>query len=188
MTTCVHGSKPGLTFIFKGSTHTIIGLIGIQAKSTLSCWKQLKYRNRQRISDPLRAQNRKFHPDDTVINIGGIQIGGGSFQFIAGPCSVESSQQVLGIAKRVKASGASLLRGGAFKPRTSPYDFQGLKADGINMLLEAKAQTGMPLVSEIMNANHLPLFEEYRRYPGGSAQYAEFRAAKGSWADKKTIC
>ena len=112
----------------------------------------------KRISDPFKGVNRKFHPDDTVVNVGEVKIGGGNFQFIAGPCSVESHEQILEIAKRVKESGATMLRGGAFKPRTSPYDFQGLAADGLKLLLEAKAETGMPIVSEIMNANHLPLF------------------------------
>ena len=95
-----------------------------------------------------------------VIDISGIKIGGGNFQLIAGPCSVESKEQITGIAQSVKASGATLLRGGAFKPRTSPHDFQGLRAEGIELLLEAKKITGMPIVTEIMSANHLPLFEE----------------------------
>lgn len=174
--------------ISEGSTHTIIGLIGDTSKIDIELLEAIEIiETVKRISDPFKSANRKFHPDDTVINIGGIQIGGGSFQFIAGPCSVESSQQVLGIAKRVKASGASLLRGGAFKPRTSPYDFQGLKADGINMLLEAKAQTGMPLVSEIMNANHLPLFENIDVIQVGARNMQNFELLKELGRIRKPI-
>jgi len=95
-----------------------------------------------------------------VIDVGGTRFGGGHFQIIAGPCSIESKEQIIGIAHSVKASGASLLRGGAFKPRTSPYDFQGLRAEGIELLLEAKAITGMPIVTEILSASHLHLFED----------------------------
>ena len=111
------------------------------------------------ISDPFKRANRAFHPDDTVVDVNGVKIGGGYFAMIAGPCSVETHDQIIEVARAVKASGATMLRGGAFKPRTSPYDFQGLKADGIDLLLEAKRETGLPIVTEIMNINHLPLFE-----------------------------
>lgn len=111
------------------------------------------------ISDPFKRANRAFHPDDTVVDVNGVKIGGGHFAMIAGPCSVETHDQIIEVARAVKASGANMLRGGAFKPRTSPYDFQGLKADGIDLLLEAKRDTGLPIVTEIMNINHLPLFE-----------------------------
>ena len=115
----------------------------------------------KRISEPFKSANRKFHPEDTVVTIReDIRIGGGNFQFIAGPCSVESREQILQVAQAVSASGAKLLRGGAFKPRTSPYDFQGLKGEGLALLSEAKKQTGMPIVTEIMNINHLELFED----------------------------
>ena len=114
----------------------------------------------KRVAEPFKQCSRKFHPDDTVVEVGGVKIGGGHFAMIAGPCSVESREQIITVARAVQASGAKLLRGGAFKPRTSPYDFQGLKAEGIELLLEAKKATGMPIVSEIMNANDLPLFEE----------------------------
>ena len=112
------------------------------------------------ISDPFKRANRAFHPDDTVVDVKGVKVGGGHFAMIAGPCSVENRDQIIEVAQAVKASGATMLRGGAFKPRTSPYDFQGLKADGIDLLLEAKRETGLPIVTEIMNINHLPLFEE----------------------------
>ncbi len=111
------------------------------------------------ISDPFKRANRAFHPDDTVVDVNGVKIGGGYFAMIAGPCSVETHDQIIEVARAVKASGATMLRGGAFKPRTSPYDFQGLKADGIDLLLEAKRETGLPIVTEIMNINHLSLFE-----------------------------
>lgn len=111
------------------------------------------------ISDPFKRANRAFHPDDTVVDVNGVKIGGAHFAMIAGPCSVETHDQIIEVARAVKASGANMLRGGAFKPRTSPYDFQGLKADGIDLLLEAKRETGLPIVTEIMNINHLPLFE-----------------------------
>ena len=112
------------------------------------------------ISDPFKRANRAFHPDDTVVDVKGVKVGGGHFAMIAGPCSVENRDQIIEVAQAVMASGATMLRGGAFKPRTSPYDFQGLKADGIDLLLEAKRETGLPIVTEIMNINHLPLFEE----------------------------
>ena len=144
-----------------GQYRTIIGLIGDTSKIDIELLEGLEMiESVTRITEPFKSVNRKFHPDDTIIDIGGVKIGGGHFQLIAGPCSVEAPDQILGIAKSVKSSGAALLRGGAFKPRTSPYDFQGLKAEGIELLLEAKKQTGMPIVTEIMNANHLPLFEE----------------------------
>ena len=114
----------------------------------------------KRISEPYKAANRKMHPDDSIYNLNGINIGEGTFNVIAGPCSVESEEQIIEVAKAVKASGAKLLRGGAFKPRTSPYAFQGLHADGIKLLLEAKKETGLPIVTEIMNLNHIEMFSE----------------------------
>lgn len=113
-----------------------------------------------RISEPFKKANRKFHPTDTVVNIDGVEIGGGKFGVIAGPCSVESGEQITAIAKEVQQAGACMLRGGAFKPRTSPYAFQGLGAPGLNLLLEAKAETGLPIVTEIMSPKYCELFEE----------------------------
>ena len=153
-----HGLK---TDVSEGDFQTIIGLIGDVSQVDVGLVESLDIVDSvKRISDPFKMANRKFHPKDTVIDIGGLKIGGGHFQIIAGPCSVESSEQILCVAESVKASGAALLRGGAFKPRTSPYAFQGLRAEGIELLLEAKAKTGMPIVTEIMNAVHLPLFEQ----------------------------
>ena len=174
--------------ISEGKTHTIIGLIGDTSKIDVELLEAIDIiESVKGISDPFKSANRKFHPDDTVVEIGDIKIGGGNFQFIAGPCSVESPEQILGIAKRVKAAGAALLRGGAFKPRTSPYDFQGLQADGIDLLLEAKAQTGMPIVSEIMNMNHLPLFEHIDIVQVGARNMQNFDLLKELGKTKKPV-
>ena len=125
--------------------------------------------------------------DIPVISVGNTQIGGGTLTIMAGPCSVESEEQVVAIAKAVKASGATMLRGGAFKPRTSPYDFQGLKADGIELLLEAKRETGLPIVTEIMNANHLPLFEEVDVIQVGARNMQNFELLKELGKTRKPI-
>ncbi len=151
------------THVSTGDYSTIIGLIG--DTSRLQEDQLLSYdivEAVKKVTEPFKQANRKFHPHDTIVPVGdsGLKIGHGNFAMIAGPCSVESEEQVIGIAKLVKQAGATMLRGGAFKPRTSPYDFQGLKADGIKFLLEAKQETGLPIVSEIMNINHLPLFED----------------------------
>ena len=147
--------------IVKGAEQTIIGLIGDTSKIDMDSIKTMDIvEDVKRIQEPYKNVNRKFHPDDTVVTIApGIKIGGGSFQVMAGPCSVEESSQVLSIAKAVKAAGASILRGGAFKPRTSPYAFQGLGPKGLEILENAKKETGMPIVSEIMDISKLPLFE-----------------------------
>ncbi len=114
----------------------------------------------KRVSEPYKKANRKFHPLDTVVQAGGVKIGGGHFAVMAGPCSVESSAQIMEVAGRIQQSGAQFLRGGAFKPRTSPYAFQGLRAEGLDLLKEAKAALGLPIVTEVMDASHLPLFLE----------------------------
>lgn len=174
--------------ISNGKTCTVLGLVGDTGKIDIELLESMDIIDSvKRISDPFKGVNRKFHPDDSVVSVGGIEIGGGNFQFIAGPCSVESSEQILEIARRVKASGAALLRGGAFKPRTSPYDFQGLAADGLRLLLEAKAETGMPIVSEIMNANHLPLFEEVDVIQVGARNMQNFELLKELGRTKKTV-
>jgi 3-deoxy-7-phosphoheptulonate synthase len=113
-----------------------------------------------RVSEPYKKANRKFHPTDSVVNVNGVEIGGGKFAVMAGPCSVESEEQIVDIAREVQQAGAAILRGGAFKPRTSPYSFQGLGAPGLNLLLEAKAETGLPIVTEIMSPKYCELFEE----------------------------
>lgn len=113
-----------------------------------------------RVSEPFKLANRKFHPEDTVVDVNGIPVGGGHFTVVAGPCSVESKEQIVDVAKQVQEHGASMLRGGAFKPRTSPYSFQGLGADGLDLLLAAKAETGLPVVTEIMAPRYCDLFEQ----------------------------
>jgi 3-deoxy-7-phosphoheptulonate synthase len=145
----------------QGKFQTIIGLIGDTTKVDVKCLEGLEMVEKViRISEPFKSVNRKFHPEDTVVCVGGIKIGGSNFGMIAGPCSVESEEQLMTIAKSVKAAGANMLRGGAFKPRTSPYDFQGLRAHGLELLSQAKKETGLPIVSEIININHLDLFAD----------------------------
>lgn len=147
--------------ISEGKDYTVLGLVGDTSKIDMELLQSLDIVSTVRVvSEPYKKCNRKFHPDDTVIDVGGVKIGGGNFCMIAGPCSVENEEQIIGIARRVKAAGANILRGGAFKPRTSPYDFQGLKADGLKLLVEAKQETGLPIVSEIMSINHLDLFAD----------------------------
>ena len=152
--------------ISEGQFQTIVGLVGDTSRVDEELLAGLDMvESVKRISEPFKSANRKFHPDDSVIEIPApdgsvVKIGGGNFAAIAGPCSVESEEQILEVARAVKASGASLLRGGAFKPRTSPYDFQGLGKLGIEMLVEAKKETGLPICTEVMNLTHLPLFED----------------------------
>jgi len=149
------------TDVSEGEFQTIIGLIGDVSTVDVDLVEGLEIVDSvKRISDPFKRSNRKFHPKDTIVDVDGLKIGGGYFQMIAGPCSVESPEQITCVAQSVKESGATFLRGGAFKPRTSPYAFQGLRAEGIELLLEAKAKTGLPIVTEIMNAGHLPLFKD----------------------------
>ena len=144
-----------------GSHVTLIGCVGDVSHIDIDLVQALDVvESVQRIQEPYKAANRKFHPDDSVIDCAGHPIGGGNFQVIAGPCSVESEEQVVGIAKAVKAAGATLLRGGAFKPRTSPYSFQGLGKAGLDMLLVAKKETGLPIVTELMSQEQLELFDD----------------------------
>lgn len=144
----------------KGENTTILGLIGDTSQIDPEMITSLEFvEDVKRIQEPYKNANRKFHPEDTVVDVCGNKIGGGSFSVIAGPCSVESKEQLCSIARDVKKSGAKFLRGGAFKPRTSPYAFQGLREKGIELLLEAKKETGLPIVTEIMDISHIPLFE-----------------------------
>ena len=144
-----------------GSHETLIGCVGDVSHLDVDLVSALDVvASVRRIQDPYKAANRKFHPEDTVVDCSGLKIGGGNFQVIAGPCSVESEEQVVNIAKAVKAAGATMLRGGAFKPRTSPYAFQGLGPDGLKMLLTAKKETGLPIVTELMNPSQLELFDD----------------------------
>lgn len=162
-----------------GQYHTVLGLIGDTSQLDLDLLESLDIvESAKRVSDTFKCCNRKFHPDDSIITVGDTKIGGGNFCIIAGPCSVESEEQIISIAKQVKAAGATMLRGGAFKPRTSPYDFQGLKADGIELLVEAKKETGLPIVTEIMNANHIPLFEDVDIIQVGARNMQNFELLK----------
>lgn len=186
---CIWFKSQGLdVHISEGQYCTVLGLIGNTSKIDIDLLESLNIiESVKRITEPFKSANRKFHPDDTVIDIDGIKIGGGNFQMIAGPCSVESPEQILDIAVKVKESGASLLRGGAFKPRTSPYVFQGLHAEGIELLLSAKKITGMPIVSEIMNANHLSLFENVDVIQVGARNMQNFELLKELGKTNKTI-
>ncbi len=178
------------THISKGDYATVVGVIGDISKlddeliAGLDIVESVKH-----VSEPFKNANRKFHPLDSIIKVGKDQIpvGHGNFAIIAGPCSVESEGQIISVAKSVKASGATMLRGGAFKPRTSPYDFQGLKADGISLLLEAKKETGLPIVTEIMNANHLPLFEDVDVIQVGARNMQNFELLKELGKTRKPI-
>ena len=147
--------------ISEGDYQTVLGLIGDTAHVDMDLIASLGIVDSvKRVSDPFKCCNRKFHPEDSVVEVGDVKIGAGNFAMIAGPCSVESEEQIVTVARAVKAAGATMLRGGAFKPRTSPYDFQGLKAEGIELLKIARAETGLPIVTEIMSVEHLPLFED----------------------------
>jgi 3-deoxy-7-phosphoheptulonate synthase len=141
----------------------------------------------KRVSEPYKQANRKFHPEDSVISCGNVKIGGGHFAMIAGPCSVESEEQIIEVAKAVKASGANILRGGAFKPRTSPYAFQGMKDEGIRLLLEAKKETGLPIVTEIMDLSQLDLFAEVDVIQIGARNMQNFELLRQIGKTKKPI-
>lgn len=147
--------------VSKGEYQTVLGLIGDTAKVDMDLIGSLDIVDSvTKVSETFKCVNRKFHPEDSVISVGDVKIGGGNFCMIAGPCSVESEEQIVSIAKDVKAAGANLLRGGAFKPRTSPYDFQGLKAEGLDLLKIAREETGLPIVTEIMSVSDLKLFDD----------------------------
>ena len=144
-----------------GEYQTVLGLIGDTSRVDMDLVASLEIVDSvKRVSEPFKCCNRKFHPDDMVVEIGSVKVGGGHFAMIAGPCSVESEEQIVTVAKAVKASGANLLRGGAFKPRTSPYDFAGLKATGLELLKIARQETGLPIVTELMNIMDIDLFED----------------------------
>lgn len=163
----------------QGMNTTLMGLVGdttridIDKVASLDIVEEVK-----RIQEPYKKANRKFHPQDTVVDVNGVKIGGGNFQVIAGPCSVETPEQICEVANSVKASGAGLLRGGAFKPRTSPYAFQGLKGEGIRLLLEAKKCTGLPIVTEIMSYEDIDLFEDVDVIQIGARNMQNFELLK----------
>ncbi|MBR2969109.1 MAG: 3-deoxy-7-phosphoheptulonate synthase [Clostridia bacterium] len=171
-----------------GENSTILGLVGDTSVVDIDLINSIEIVDKvQRIQEPYKAANRKFHPDDTVIKVGDNEIGGKNFTFIAGPCSVESEEQIVEVAKAVKAAGATVLRGGAFKPRTSPYAFQGLKDAGIRLLLEAKKQTGMPIITEIMSVAHLDLFADVDIIQVGARNMQNFDLLKELGRSDKPI-
>ncbi len=174
--------------ISQGSVHTVLGLVGdttrldIDQLKTLECVEDVK-----RIQEPFKNTNRKFHPLDTSIPVPGTFIGGGTLTVIAGPCSVESEEQIISVAESVKASGAKILRGGAFKPRTSPYAFQGLREEGIKLLLKAKAATGLPIITEIMDLSQLDLFADVDVIQVGARNMQNFELLKQLGHTRKPV-
>ena len=168
------------THMSVGENHTIVGLVGDTSRVDMESILALDIvETVKRIQEPYKNANRKFHEEDTVVTLSnGAKIGGGHFLVMAGPCSVETEEQIISVAQAVKAGGAHVLRGGAFKPRTSPYAFQGLHEEGIRLLLEAKAATGLPIVTEIMDAKHLPLFEDIDVIQVGARNMQNFELLK----------
>ncbi len=172
----------------QGIHSTILGLVGDTSKVDIDLVSAMEIVDTvKRIQEPYKAANRKFHPLDTEIPVENTKIGAGHFAMIAGPCSVETEEQIIGIAKAVKAAGATMLRGGAFKPRTSPYAFQGLGGDGIKLLLEAKKETGLPIVTEIMDLSQLDLFEDVDVIQVGARNMQNFQLLKELGHIKKPI-
>ena len=174
--------------ISEGQEVTILGLIGDTSRVDAELLSSLEIVDSvKRVSEPFKQANRKFHPEDTVITVGNAKIGGGHFAMIAGPCSVESEEQIIEVATAVKAAGADILRGGAFKPRTSPYAFQGMKGEGIRLLLEAKAATGLPIITEIMNIRALDLFADVDIIQVGARNMQNFDLLQELGKTKKPI-
>ena len=174
--------------ISEGSEMTVLGLIGDTSRVDMDLLKSLDMvETVKRVSEPFKQANRKFHPQDTIVEAGNVRIGGGYFAMIAGPCSVESEEQIIEVAQAVKASGANILRGGAFKPRTSPYAFQGMKGQGIELLLKAKEATGLPIVTEIMNISTLDLFENVDIIQVGARNMQNFDLLKELGKTHKAI-
>ena len=174
--------------VSEGQEVTVLGLIGDTSRVDMELLNSLEIvETVKRVSEPFKQANRKFHPHDTVIDVGGVKIGGGNFAMMAGPCSVESEEQIIEIARSVKAAGANILRGGAFKPRTSPYAFQGMKGEGIALLLKAKADTGLPIVTEIMNISTLDLFSEVDIIQVGARNMQNFDLLKELGKTNKPI-
>ena len=176
--------------VSSGAMETIIGCVGDIAHLDPGLIEAMDgVESVQRIQEPYKAANRKFHPEDSVIDCSGVKIGGGEFAVIAGPCSVESEEQLVGIAKSVKAAGATMLRGGAFKPRTSPYAFQGMGAEGIKLLSLAKKETGLPIVTELMDFKDIDLFNDVDVIQIGARNMQNFNLLKevGSYTQKPIL-
>lgn len=167
------------THVSRGMHRTVLGLVGDTASLDIDLIKSVSIVDDvKRIQEPFKNANRKFHPQDTVVKVGDTKIGGGSFVVISGPCSVESEEQIVEIAKRVKAAGSCMIRGGAFKPRTSPYAFQGLRAQGLELLKKAGDSQHMPMVTEIMSPQHLELFAEVDIIQVGARNMQNFELLK----------
>lgn len=165
--------------ISQGENSTVLGLIGDTTRVDLDLIASLDIVSSvKRIQEPYKSVNRKFHPKDTVVDVSGARFGGKHFQLIAGPCSVESEEQIVAVARAVKKAGASVLRGGAFKPRTSPYAFQGLGGSGLDLLLAAKKETGMPIVTEIVDVRHLDMFADVDIIQVGARNMQNFELLK----------
>lgn len=176
------------TNVVVGDHTTIVGLIGDTSVVNIdNVTANEIVESVKRVQEPYKNVNRKFHPDDSTIEVCGEKIGHGNFKVMAGPCSVESKDQIIEVANRVKAAGAKFLRGGAFKPRTSPYAFQGLRGDGIELLLEAKKATGLPIVTEIMSLQHLDLFADVDIIQVGARNMQNFELLKALGHSNKTI-
>ena len=174
--------------ISEGQEVTILGLIGDTSRVDMELLGSLEIvESVKRVSEPFKQANRKFHPLDTVVEVGNAKIGGGHFAMIAGPCSVESEEQIVEVAMAVKASGADILRGGAFKPRTSPYAFQGMKNAGIQLLLKAKEASGLPIITEIMNISTLDLFADVDIIQVGARNMQNFDLLKELGKTNKPI-
>lgn len=171
-----------------GDFQTVLGLIGDTTRIDTDLIASLDIvESVKRVTETFKCANRKFHPEDTIVEVGNVKIGGGNFCTIAGPCSVETEEQIVTIAREVKAAGADMLRGGAFKPRTSPYDFQGLGSEGLELLKIAKEETGLPIVSEIMNLSDLPLFEDVDVLQVGARNTQNFDLLKELGQTRKPI-
>lgn len=174
--------------ISAGQEVTVLGLIGDTSRVDMELLSSLEIvESVKRVSEPFKQANRKFHPKDSIIQAGPARIGGGYFGMIAGPCSVESEAQIIEVAQAVKSAGATMLRGGAFKPRTSPYAFQGMKGEGIKLLLKAKEATGLPIVTEIMNITTLDLFADVDVIQVGARNMQNFDLLKELGKTNKPI-
>ena len=174
--------------VSEGQEITILGLVGDTSRVDIELLRSLEIVDTvKRVSEPFKQVNRQFHPNNSVISCGGVNIGDGNFAMIAGPCSVESEEQIIEVASAVKESGANILRGGAFKPRTSPYAFQGLKDAGIKLLLEAKKAIGLPIITEIMNIRTLDLFEDVDIIQVGARNMQNFDLLQELGKTKKPI-
>ena len=172
----------------QGAQSHLLGLVGDTTTIDIEHLESMEIVDSvRRIQEPYKAANRKMHPDDTVVQVGDVPVGGGHFVVMAGPCSVESAAQITVTAEAVRDSGAQILRGGAFKPRTSPYAFQGLQADGLELLEQAKEKTGLPIVSEIMDISQLPLFEAVDLIQVGARNMQNFELLKRLGRQEKPV-